>query len=237
MIITLGNFFFKYRTVVFPLCLPLALIPAPSLFGDPAVAAAIGFVIALAGECVRSTAIGMQYIVRGGRNRRVYARDLVTGGLYAHTRNPMYVGNVLILAGLAIASNSWLALGLLLPLYLFVCVCIVAAEEVYLRGRFGEAFDEYCRDVPRWIPRLSGIGETLADHEFNWRRLVIKEYGTLLGWTWTWGALYLWNLWRGAGGTAAHPTEVGCIVAVMATTLAAWIAARVIKKAKLWKAV
>ena len=130
MLIHLGNFFFKYRTVVFPLCLPLALVPAPTLFHDPMVAAAIGFALALCGEFVRSSTIGMQYIVRGGRDRRVYARDLVTGGLYAHTRNPMYIGNVLILAGLTISSNSWLAVGLLLPLYLFVCACIVAAEEL-----------------------------------------------------------------------------------------------------------
>jgi len=196
----------------------------------------LGFVVAGLGQLVRGTTIGFKYIIRGGRDRRVYAEDLVTEGLYGHCRNPMYVGNVLILAGLAVASNSWLALGLLLPLYLFVCVCIVAAEERYLAERFGDAYDEYCRDVPRWRPRLDGIAETLADHEFNWRRLVIKEYGTLLGWSWTWGALYLWNLERSPGGTAAHRVEVVCVVALMLTTLATWIAARVIKKARLWKA-
>lgn len=236
MLIHLGNFFFKYRTVVFPLCLPLALVPAPTLFHDPMVAAAIGFALALCGEFVRSSTIGMQYIVRGGRDRRVYARDLVTGGLYAHTRNPMYIGNVLILAGLTISSNSWLAVGLLLPLYLFVCACIVAAEELYLSDRFGEAFEEYCRDVPRWLPRFDGLDITIADHDFNWRRLVLKEYGTLLGWTWTWGALYLWNLARSPGGTEANRAEAACVVSLMLATLAAWIAARVIKKARLWKA-
>jgi protein-S-isoprenylcysteine O-methyltransferase Ste14 len=106
MLQKIGNFLFKYRTIVFPLFLPLALLPSPTLFDRPVIAAAIGFALAALGEAVRVSTIGMQYIVRGGRDRRVYAKDLVTGGFYAHTRNPMYVGNVLILVGLAVASNS-----------------------------------------------------------------------------------------------------------------------------------
>lgn len=229
-----GNFLFKYRTVVFPAFLPLALLPSPVLFDQPLVAAVLGFALAALGETVRVSTIGMQYIVRGGRDRRVYARDLVTGGLYAHTRNPMYVGNVLILAGLALASNSWFCAVVLTAAYVFVCVAIVAAEESYLRDRFGAAFDEYCRDVPRWLPRLSGIGTTLADHRFNWRRVVTKEYGTPLGWTLTWGALVIWNLARAEGGIDANQAAAAVVAAVMTVMLAFWVTARVIKKSKKW---
>ncbi len=165
MLQTIGNFLFKYRTIVFPAFLPLALLPSPTLFDHPLYAAVIGFALSALGEAVRVTTIGMQYIVRGGRDRRVYAKDLVTGGFYAHTRNPMYVGNVLILVGLAVASNSWFCAVVLTAAYVFVCVAIVAAEESYLRDKFGAAFDEYCRDVPRWLPRMSGIGATLADYQ------------------------------------------------------------------------
>jgi protein-S-isoprenylcysteine O-methyltransferase Ste14 len=231
---TIGDFLFRYRTVVFPLFLPLALLPAPAVFARPLLAATLGFAIAALGETVRVTTIGMQYIVRGGRDRRVYATDLVTGGLYAHTRNPMYVGNVLILAGLAVASNSWLCVAVLIPFYAFVCVAIVAAEERYLRQRFGADFDAYCRAVPRWLPRLSGIGATLADHEFNWRRVVLKEYGTPLGWTLTWGVLVLWNLARAEGGIDAHRAAVVVVVAIMSTMLAFWIVARITKKSGRW---
>ena len=157
MLPRIGDFLFRYRNVIFPLCLPLAFLPAPALFASPLLAGVVGFLICATGEAVRVTTIGLQYIVRGGRNRRVYAKDLVTGGIYAHTRNPMYVGNALILVGLAIASNSWLSVAVVIPLYLFTCMAIVAAEERYLRGRFGDAFDAYCRDVPRWLPRLAGI--------------------------------------------------------------------------------
>ena len=230
MLQAIGDFLFRYRTVVFPLFLPLALLPAPAVFERPLLAAALGFATSALGEAVRVTTIGMQYIVRGGRDRRVYAKDLVTGGLYAHTRNPMYVGNVLILAGLAVASNSWLCLAVLIPLYVFVCVAIVAAEERYLRERFSADFEAYCRDVPRWLPRLSGIGATFADHEFNWRRVVMKEYGTPLGWTLTWGALVLWNLARAEGGIDAHRSAALLVAALMSTMLAFWIAARITKK-------
>jgi protein-S-isoprenylcysteine O-methyltransferase Ste14 len=234
MLQKIGNFLFKYRTIVFPLFLPLALLPSPTLFDRPVIAAAIGFALAALGEAVRVSTIGMQYIVRGGRDRRVYAKDLVTGGFYAHTRNPMYVGNVLILVGLAVASNSWFCAVVLTAAYVFVCVAIVAAEESYLRDKFGAAFDEYCRDVPRWLPRMSGIGATLADYHFNWRRVVTKEYGTPLGWTLTWGVLVIWNLSRTAGGIDAHRTATAVVVGIVSIMLAFWITARIIKKSKKW---
>jgi protein-S-isoprenylcysteine O-methyltransferase Ste14 len=231
----IGDFLFRYRNIIFPLCLPLAFLPAPALFDDPLVAAALGFLVSAAGEAVRVTTIGLQYIVRGGRDRRVYAKDLVTGGIYAHTRNPMYVGNVLIFVGLAIASNSWLSLAAIFPVYLFTCVAIVAAEERYLRGRFGDAFEAYCRDVPRWLPRVSGIRSTIADHEFNWRRVVVKEYGTPLGWSWAWGALVLWRLAGSGAGLADYRIATSTVIALMATMLVFWILARVAKKTRRWE--
>ena len=231
---TIGTFLFRYRTVVFPLFLPLALLPSPMLFERPLLAAALGFALAALGEAVRVTTIGLQYIVRGGRDRRVYAKDLVTGGVYAHTRNPMYVGNMLILVGLAVASNSWLCVVLLVPLYVFVCVAIVAAEERYLRERFGAAFDAYCRDVPRWLPRLSGLRSTLADHHFNWRRVVLKEYGTPLGWISAWGLLVLWNLARAEGGLLAHRPAVFTVATITTAILAFWVFARYTKKSRRW---
>jgi hypothetical protein len=84
----------------------------------------------------------------------VYAEDLVTSGV-AHCRNPMYVGNLLMLAGVAMGSNSWTCVLVAIPVFTFVYMAIVAAEETFLRDKFGAAFDGYTRDVPRWIPRWS----------------------------------------------------------------------------------
>ncbi|MGH8311460.1 MAG: methyltransferase family protein, partial [Steroidobacteraceae bacterium] len=104
--IAIGNFLFRYRNAVFPLAFALVFLPGPRLFPDPRAALGLGASVALAGQAIRAITIGLKYIIRGGRERRVYAEDLVTDGLYAHTRNPMYVGNLLILAGIAVASNS-----------------------------------------------------------------------------------------------------------------------------------
>ncbi len=80
---------------------------------------------------------------------------LVVQGLHAHIRNPMYLGVLLMVAGQA--SMSWsstllaYAAGLALAFHLFVLLY----EEPTLRRRFGGAYEEYLRRVPRWIPRTS----------------------------------------------------------------------------------
>ena len=116
MLVGLGNFFFRYRNLLVPLAFALVLLPGPRIFDDPYLPLIAGAGIALLGQIVRAMTIGLKYIVRGGRNRRVYAEDLVTDGIYSHTRNPMYVGNLLILAGLAVASNSWIVVLVAIPL-------------------------------------------------------------------------------------------------------------------------
>src|SRR5262249_38491563 len=155
-----------------PIACVLLFLPGPDPFPDALQATAVGAAIAALGQLVRGATIGLRYVVRGGRDRRVYAEDLVTDGIYAHTRNPMYLGNLLIMSGLAIASNSWATIAVAVPLGIFMYASIVAAEEDYLQQRFGAAFTAYCSDVPRWMPRLSGLAATLGSMQFRWRRLV-----------------------------------------------------------------
>jgi protein-S-isoprenylcysteine O-methyltransferase Ste14 len=81
-------------------------------------------------------------------------RELTVTGPYAHTRNPLYLGSMLIAAGFALALLSWpvalvLALG-----FAVIYVPVIASEERFLRAAF-PGFDEYCRSVPRLIPRLT----------------------------------------------------------------------------------
>lgn len=81
------------------------------------------------------------------------AGRLVTGGPFALTRNPIYLGNTLALLGLALAlANPWLAGGAFLA---FVLVDRLAArrEEIHLAQRFGAEFAAYARRVPRWLAR------------------------------------------------------------------------------------
>jgi protein-S-isoprenylcysteine O-methyltransferase Ste14 len=80
-------------------------------------------------------------------------RELTQSGPYAHTRNPLYLGSMLIAAGFAVALLSWPVALLLAAGFLAIYVPVIASEERFLRATFPE-FEEYCRLVPRLIPRL-----------------------------------------------------------------------------------
>ncbi|HUM66877.1 MAG TPA: isoprenylcysteine carboxylmethyltransferase family protein, partial [Chitinophagaceae bacterium] len=108
---------------------------------------------------------------------------LVTTGIFSHCRNPLYVGNILILVGLGIASNSLIFMAIATPLFLFFYQAIVRAEENFLRNKFGAEFDAYCSRVNRWIPNLNGIWKTIDSMEFKWTRVIIREYTSTYIWT------------------------------------------------------
>jgi protein-S-isoprenylcysteine O-methyltransferase Ste14 len=79
---------------------------------------------------------------------------LLTEGIYAYIRHPRYVEIWLGLMGLALFAN-YLAMYVLVALYWPVMYAVVLLEERELRDRFGEAYEEYCRGTPRFIPRLT----------------------------------------------------------------------------------
>jgi protein-S-isoprenylcysteine O-methyltransferase Ste14 len=226
-----GHFLFKHRNAMFPVACVLLFLPGPDPFPDPMLAAGIGAFIAACGQFMRAATIGLKYVVRGGRGGRVYAEDLVTDGLYAHSRNPMYVGNLLIMLGLAVASNNWPTIAIAVPLGLFMYSAIVAAEEDYLQQRFGAAFSQYCRDVPRWLPRFAGLGETLASMQFRWRRLVVKEYGTPFGWISILVVISLYNLWT-SGLWSDRPLHVRFLQDVLIVAVIAWFIAWFLKRTR-----
>jgi protein-S-isoprenylcysteine O-methyltransferase Ste14 len=184
--VKIGNFLFHYRNVLLPVFFLLILVPAPELFQNPTIALVIGLGISIAGQLIRFLTIGLVYIIRGGQNRKIYAQDLVTTGIFSHCRNPLYVGNIAVGIGMGVASNSVLFFSVITPLIIFVYIAIVAAEENFLRGKFGPPYDEYTKDVNRWLPNPKGITNTFKAHQFNWKRVLLKEYnstftGTLLG--------------------------------------------------------
>lgn len=80
-------------------------------------------------------------------------RNLVTGALYRHVRNPMYLAVLTILVGEAIAFVSWSLAAWLAAAALMFHLVVVLYEEPSLRARFDGAYDDYLRRVPRWIPR------------------------------------------------------------------------------------
>ncbi len=80
--------------------------------------------------------------------------ELTTTGPYAHTRNPLYLGSMLIAAGFAVALLSWLMALVFALGFAAIYVPVIASEERFLRATF-PGFGDYCQRVPRLIPRLT----------------------------------------------------------------------------------
>ncbi|MBN8785562.1 MAG: hypothetical protein J0I84_00575 [Terrimonas sp.] len=187
--ITIGNFFFKYRNLLFIVLYLLLFVPSPPLFSEAAFGPnyyiwplVLGLLVTVTGQIIRGMTIGLAYIIRGGKDGKVHADQLVTQGIFNHCRNPLYVGNILMLAGVGILANSLLYMSVIIPLFLFIYQSIVLAEENFLRGKFGESFETYCKKVNRWVPSLKGISATFSSMKFKWKRWLIKEYNTQFVW-------------------------------------------------------
>jgi len=87
--------------------------------------------------------------------------ELTITGPYAHTRNPLYLGSMLIAFGFSAAAASWVILGALAALFAAIYLPTIASEEAYLRGHFA-GFDAYAREVPKLLPRLTAARPATA---------------------------------------------------------------------------
>jgi protein-S-isoprenylcysteine O-methyltransferase Ste14 len=137
--------------------------PAPKLL-------LCGAVLALAGLLFRAWAAGHL-----SKNQR-----LATGGPYAYTRNPLYLGSAVMGLGGALAGRSWLIGGAFLVLFVLVYLPVMKRESRFLQKEFPQTFESYARQVPLFFPRLSpwrGEGE-----RFEWRLyLRNREYEAAAG--------------------------------------------------------
>jgi len=81
-------------------------------------------------------------------------KQLTTSGPYAYTRNPLYLGSLMLAAGFAIAARSWWIVGIMLLMFAVIYIPVIAGEERYLRQAFPD-YEDYARHVPRFLPRLT----------------------------------------------------------------------------------
>jgi protein-S-isoprenylcysteine O-methyltransferase Ste14 len=103
---------------------------------------------------------------------------LTTGGPYAYTRNPLYLGSLILALGFALAARSWWIVGGLALIFFVVYLPVIRAEEAFLRHRF-PGFDEYARQVPCLIPRMSATGGHGAfSWDLYWKH---REYNAAAG--------------------------------------------------------
>jgi len=129
---------------------------------------AMGSAVAAVGLALRAWASG--HVAK--------AAEITQSGPYAYTRNPLYLGSIIIGAGFALAArNPWVALAMVL-VFVAVYVPVIRWEEAWLRANL-EGFDEYARRVPRLFPRLTAAG---GPGEFSTARYrKHREYNALLG--------------------------------------------------------
>lgn len=176
--VKIGSFFFHIRNYLFPFFYVILFVPSPRIFNSFFTPLVLGLLILFSGLIIRQLTIGLVNINRAGKNRQVYADILHTDGLFSHSRNPLYLGNVLEILGLAILSNSLIFLVIMFPFFVFIYHSIIIAEEDFLYKKFNQEYLEYKKRVPRWLPNLKGISKTFKASYFNYKRVILKEYTT-----------------------------------------------------------
>jgi len=146
------NKLFKYRSYTpIPFVILMIAYQQSNVWSLP-----LGLLIAVCGELIRLWAVSWA----GSETRttgKVGGTYLVINGPYAHVRNPLYVGNILIYFGLGIMSFALFPYLQIIALAFFIYQYyeIIKEEEGFLREKFGNDFDEYYKNVPRIFPRLS----------------------------------------------------------------------------------
>lgn len=129
----------------------------------------LGAGLAAAGEAVRIWASG--HIEK--------TRRLATGGPYAHTRNPLYVGSALLGLGLAAATASPWVLAAVAAYFAAFYPPVIREESAFLREKFGAEYAAWAEEVPAFLPRPSPGGPRSS--RFDWARVrANREWRTAL---------------------------------------------------------
>ncbi|MDQ7818298.1 MAG: isoprenylcysteine carboxylmethyltransferase family protein [Melioribacteraceae bacterium] len=144
---------FQYRSYT-----PLPFLILMFIFQEATLTSLItGFCIVLIGEFIRLWGVsyaGSETRTTGGGVGGTY---LVVSGPFAHVRNPLYFGNIIIYTGTGVMSMALYPYLLIIAamFFYFQYFTIIREEESFLRNKFGEQFTDYFNKVPRWMPTFS----------------------------------------------------------------------------------
>ena len=147
-----GNFLFKYRSYTpIPLALYILYNSHPEIQN-----VLIGFILIAIGESLRMWAVSYA----GGitRTTNVGAPSLCTSGPYGYTRNPLYIGNMIIYSGVVFVAGSLNILSMLIVTWSFFIIqyyLIINLEQNTLIDIFGKEYKNYMNNVPIFFPRLT----------------------------------------------------------------------------------
>jgi protein-S-isoprenylcysteine O-methyltransferase Ste14/uncharacterized membrane protein (DUF485 family) len=131
-----------------------------------------GTVLVLVGELIRFWALG--FVEKKGQK-------LAMSGPYAFVRNPLYVGNFFLGLGVVVIVWNWIVLVLFLAGFLGIYAGTIRGEEKHLREMFGKPYEDYCKNVPPFLPRLTPYAAP-EKNSFLWSRIIKHhEYITVGG--------------------------------------------------------
>ena len=168
--------FFRNRSYT-PIPLALAII----YYANPGgILTAVGTALIILGELIRLN--GVRYAGGATRTRKVGAPALCTDGPYAYVRNPLYLGNIVIYAGIVLFAGGekvYLLLGLTVAFFVLQYGLIISLEEETLRGKFGDSYIRYVKSVPRLIPRFSHWSGKQQSGPSPWKKTLLTEQRSL----------------------------------------------------------
>ncbi|MDR3234974.1 MAG: isoprenylcysteine carboxylmethyltransferase family protein [Planctomycetaceae bacterium] len=181
-----GLFLFRWRSylpLLFVIMMILVLYTYEPLFDNPVKKLCwqlLALLIGLIGLIIRSLVIGYAPARTSGRNVREHIADtLNTSGMYALTRNPLYLGNFFMwLAPLLLLHNIFLAIIYLL-LFVLYYERIVASEETFLISKFGTQYQDWAGKTPFLFPRCCYWKK--PELPFSWKTVIRREYHGLYG--------------------------------------------------------
>jgi protein-S-isoprenylcysteine O-methyltransferase Ste14 len=130
----------------------------------------------LIGSCVAFAGLSIRALASGHVEKN---EVLATSGPYAHTRNPLYLGSIILAAGFLISARSWWLPLIAATMLIAIYVPVIRSEEAFLRTRFPE-FDDYAAQVPRLFPRIRPYRSRPASFSWHlyWKH---REYNAALG--------------------------------------------------------
>jgi len=165
----------KINGIIIALAL-IAVVFFPQVFfrkactgSSGAILGGIGLISVLLGQLTRVSARG--YKAEYSKN----SHALIEGGPYSIVRNPMYLGILLIGAGVTILLFNWWVGLIFLAVFLTRYIPLIVSEEKKLRAMFGATYDAYCRRVPRIIPRVADIFKAKPGGYFPLKKAWFKK--------------------------------------------------------------
>lgn len=124
-----------------------------------------GMLLILKGSFIRMSARGHKCV------RSPLGKGLAQDGLYAYTRNPMYLGTLLIGIGFTLIFWPWWAVFVFAGLFYLRFSPLIRSEQKYLEQKYGQSYADYCQQVPAFFPLIKKSGAINLREECPWQEL------------------------------------------------------------------